>query len=149
MKYQCCGVISYEDYRNGYFYNTYNKYTIVSVVPNSCCIYRDQTSSLVQCKMKSVNIFRKGCYDILMFWMDSYGAIITSILIVGGVLDLIFSLIFSNITRQIKNLKQRQFIERNLIKHKINNYQFGQNISNRQFDTNTLDETMSYVETKT
>lgn len=99
--------------------------------------------------MKSVNIFRKGCYDILMFWMDSYGAILTSILIVGGVLDLIFSLIFSNITRQIKNLKQRQFIERNLIKHKINNYQFGQNISNRQFDANTLDETMSYVETKT
>ena len=128
--------------------NLYNKYTIVSVVPNSCCIYRDQTSSLVQCKMKSVNIFRKGCYDILMFWMDSYGAIIASILIVGGLLDILFSVIFSNITRQIKNLKQRQYIERNLLKHKINNYQIEKNIRNDVFDTNTLDETMSYVETK-
>lgn len=146
INYQCCGVISYEDYRNGYFYNTYNKYTIVSVVPNSCCIYRDQTSSLVQCKMKSVNIFRKGCYDILMFWMDSYGAIITSILIVIGILDLIFSVIFLNITRQIKNLKQRQFIEKNLLKHKIN--QFCSSSRHDIFDTNTLDETMSNIETK-
>jgi hypothetical protein len=68
INYQCCGVNSYEDYRNGFFYNSVNQYTIVSVVPNSCCIYRDQSTQLRQCKMNTVNIYRKGCYDILMFW---------------------------------------------------------------------------------
>lgn len=149
INYQCCGVNSYEDYRNGYFYNSYNKYTIVSVVPNSCCIYRDQSTQLRQCKMKSVNIYRKGCYDILMFWMESYGSIITSVTICIGALHIVFSVISTRITNQIKNLHRRKQAEKRLMKYKINNYMMSQNMSHSEFDANTIDETMSYVDTRT
>lgn len=149
INYQCCGVNSYEDYRNGYFYNSYNKYTIVSVVPNSCCIYRDQSSQLRQCKMKSVNIYRKGCYDILMFWMESYGSIITSLTICVGFLHMVFSAVSTRITNQIKNLNRRKIKEKRLMNHKLNNYHIGQNIRHMDFDTHTMDETMSYIDTRT
>lgn len=149
INYQCCGVNSYEDYRNGYFYNSYNKYTIVSIVPNSCCIYREQSSQLRQCKMKSVNIYRKGCYDILMFWMEQFGAIICSVTICIGVLHIIFSIASTRITNQIKRLHHRKQTEKKLLKYKLNNYMISQNVMQGDFDTSTIDETMSYVDTKT
>lgn len=149
INYQCCGVNSYEDYRNGYFYNSYNKYTIVSIVPSSCCIYRDQSTQLRQCKMKSVNIYRKGCYDILMFWMEQYGAIICSVTICVGVLHIIFSIISTRIVNQIKSLNARKLAEKRLTKHKLNNYMLNPDILHANFDTSTIDETMSYVDTKT
>lgn len=81
--------------------------------------------------------------------MESYGAIITSLTICVGFLHVVFSIISTRISRQINNLKERQQAEKKLLKHKINNYMISQNVRHADFDTNTIDETMSYVDTKT
>ena len=109
VKYQCCGVASYEDYRNGFYYNSFNKYTIVSVVPNSCCVYREQqqlSSQPTRCQMKSVNIYRKGCYDILMWWMECFGTLIGIVTLVSGAISIVQGFFVIMFYKQIELYKR-------------------------------------------
>ena len=163
-------MVSFEDYRNGYYYNTYNKYTIVNIVPNSCCIFREQLSQLTQCQMKSVNIYRKGCYEILMWWMESFGSIISGLTLIIGLLYLLAALISGIIVDRLKKLrvvlrqkaydKKNRLADKKLSSSSINYIEkdvgdscggYGKNRlrNDYYFDTTTLEETMSYVETKT
>ena len=80
--------------------------------------------------------------------MESYGSIITSLTICVGAVHLLFCVISTRIIMQIRDLKKRQMNEKKLIKYKINNYQISQNVRHADFDTNTIDETMSYIDTK-
>jgi hypothetical protein len=81
--------------------------------------------------------------------MESYGTIITSITICVGALDLLFSVIATKVVVSVRNFKNRQMLEKQLLKHKMNSYQINQNSMHGNFDTNTIDETMSYIDTKT
>lgn len=123
-------------------------------MPNSCCIYREQLSQLTQCQMKSVNIYRKGCYDILMWWMESFGTIISGITIIIGLLYLVAALVTGVICDRLKKLRialrQKEFDKMNrLSSHThVNVIETKNRLRNDYYDTNTLEETMSYVETK-
>jgi hypothetical protein len=115
--------------------------------------------------MKSVNIFRKGCYDILMWWMDTFGIIIATITIVAGVGYTLAMMIALNILLKLREIKSRlqQDREKKIIEHKIRNFYERNNpigdincgVVNynnpncEKLDTNTLEETISYIETKT
>ena len=156
-------MISYEDYRNGNFYNSYNKYTIVSVVPSSCCIYREPNNQLAQCKMKSVNIYRKGCYDILMFWMESFCTLIAALTLCAGAIYWLLMLVAVRISLQVREWRRRaaRAEKRSLVKHKMNAYHHTRQQKNERGvpytlpigdicmdDTSTLNETLSYIETR-
>ena len=119
--------------------------------------------------MKSVNIYRKGCYEILMWWMESFGNIISGVTIIIGLGYLLASLISGIIVDRLKKLRivlrQKAFDKRNkLADQKLSsssiNYiekDLGDSVgygksrlrNDYYFDTTTLEETMSYVETKT
>ncbi len=81
--------------------------------------------------------------------MEQYGAIICSITICVGALHILFSIVSVRIVNQIKTLHLRKLAEKRLTKHKLNNYMLNPDILQANFDTNTIDETMSYVDTKT
>ncbi len=81
--------------------------------------------------------------------MEQYGSIICSITICVGALHIVFSIVSMRIVIQIKTLHEKKLVEARLTKHKLNNYMFKPDIIQANFDTNTIDETMSYIETKT
>lgn len=142
INYQCCGINGYEDYRNGFYYNSFNKYTIVSIVPQSCCIYREQGQSN-QCQMKSVNIYRKGCYEILMWWFETVGGLISAIAIVFGFLCFIeaimFTCFYTQIAHYISEVKKKQ---KNLKGNPFKTFE-------KYLDTDTLQDTISCDESRT
>ncbi len=135
-------MVGYEDYRNGFYYNSFNKYTIVSIVPQSCCIYREQGQSN-QCQMKSVNIYRKGCYDILMWWMETFGAVISAITICFGLLSifeaLMFGCFYTQIAHYISEVNKKQ---KNLKGSAFKTFE-------KYLDTDTLQDTISCDESRT
>jgi hypothetical protein len=140
INYQCCGVKSYEDYRNGFYYNSFNKYTIVSIVPNSCCIYSESSApnQPTKCQMKSVNIYRKGCYDILVWWMESFGLVIGSITLVFGVICFLLALAIYVIYSQICGYKAE--VAKKSARQRLRQFN---DLAVREFDTSTvLNETM-------
>lgn len=143
FKYQCCGVISHEDYRNGFYYNSFNKYTIVNIVPNSCCMFREANIP-TKCQMKSINIFRKGCYDILMWWMESFGILISCLCFIFGVIYVALSLIYIKVIHQIKSFKTK-IREKNL--RKMNKRKL-QSLENRFSNPNTTNDSISLAESK-
>lgn len=96
--------------------------------------------------MKSVNIYRKGCYDILMWWMETFGLVLSAITLVAGILNLIAAFIVLSIQRQIVNYKMEvRKKESRLRNMNINMSKFEKDY----YDTNTLDETVSVQESKT
>lgn len=82
-----------------------------------------------------------------MWWMESFGVLIACLTISFGAVDLIASFFYAKIINQIKKfkakVKQKQMenqIKRNL--HKLKQLDDGFS------DTNTMNESMSYVESK-
>ena len=150
---------SYEDYRNGFYYNSFNKYTIVSIVPASCCMYRDPNQPS-KCQMKSINIYRKGCYDILMWWMEVFGTLLTALNVGFGFLDLVAAFACFNILNQIKRWKRKLHEKAMLVNGRakaahnsylkqftcFNDSMLSDNINNT---LNTHNSSVSYIETKT
>ncbi|RMZ97876.1 tetraspanin-15 [Brachionus plicatilis] len=143
INYQCCGVVSYEDYRNGFYYNSFNKYTIVNIVPNSCCMFKEANMPS-KCQMQSINIFRKGCYDILMWWMESFGILISCLCFIFGFIYIILSLIFIKVINQIKSFKIK-IREKNLRKM---NKQKMKNLEERFSEANTTNDSISLAESR-
>ncbi len=81
-----------------------------------------------------------------MWWMETFGLVLSSITLVAGILNLIASFIVLSIQRQIVNYKmevrKKESRMRNL---NININKFEKDY----YDTNTLDETVSVQESKT
>jgi hypothetical protein len=106
---------------------------------------RDTVTS--KCQMKSINIYRKGCYDILMWWMESFGLMIASLTFLFGTLDIFATLICLNIFRQIKRLKEliNEKNEKIRIKMKTNNFrQFSYKMDQEnEMDAGDLDDAMT------
>lgn len=110
-----------------------------------------------------MNIELKGCYDILMWWMESFGTLIAALSIAFAVLYMFGSLVCLNIYRNIKRLKWivNEKEEGARIKAKVgkilDNFGLGgkqqQNNYQRNFNQDTMDstmnETISYVESRT
>jgi len=133
MNYECCGVISPKDYQNGYYYNTHIKYSQILQVPYSCCQFRENLNLLTQCQTNLLHVYRKGCYDILMIWLDRYGSIVASISMVMAFFHLLaFGFAVKNIGKIV--VKKTRRVQRQL---------FGS-----KYDTRTLDETLSNLETR-
>jgi hypothetical protein len=119
-------------------------------VPNSCCIYREgDQNQPTKCQMKSINVYRKGCYDILMWWMDSFGSIISSIGIVFGILNGISAGYFIMIYSQVRRLKIE--LKKKHLRLKNNAYNRMPALKPAAFDddTNTIMDNISCAESKT
>jgi hypothetical protein len=152
INYQCCGVVSYEDYRNGFYYNSFNKYTIVNIVPTSCCMYRDPNQPS-KCQMKSINIYRKGCYDILMWWMEVFGTLISVVNLSFGFLNLIAAFVCFSILGKIRLYKQKLKEKARSINNSRNSNKYLKNVSSFNdsmlSENHTITDSVSYIETKT
>lgn len=97
-----------------------------------------------KCQMKSINIFRKGCYDILMWWMESFGILISILCFIFGVLFVILSLVYVKVINQIKNFKAK-VREKNLRKM---NKQKMHKFDDRFSEANTTNDSISLAESR-
>ena len=115
-----------------------------------------------KCQMKSINIFRKGCYDILMWWMEVFGTLLCSLNVSFGFLNLLCAFACVNIINQIRTYKQKlkekneKLSNRRSLNTSIpNSYskylkQFTQfNDSFLSTENNTITDSISCIETKT
>ena len=146
--------MSHEDYRNGFYYNSFNKYTIVNIVPASCCMYRDPNQPS-KCQMKSINIYRKGCYDILMWWMEVFGTLIGALCFAFGFLNLLAACACFNILGQIRRFKRKIKEKNRMLTNRSADDRYLKrfahfNDSAMSENNNTIaTDSISYVETKT
>lgn len=143
--YECCGVSSYADYRNGYFYNRQNQLYFgqsFRQIPSSCCKIRNQIHLLDQCQISLQNYYAKGCYDILMIWLDKYGSIQASLSIILSFFHFLLALY---VLKQLKPLVKKKFTR------KDNNLKLGMKnrIQKQLYGSKyTLEETMSNLESQ-
>jgi hypothetical protein len=56
-----------------------------------------------------MNLNQRGCSDILLIWMENYGLIIGSFLIIGGILDIIFSILLITATSKLKSFMKIKY----------------------------------------
>ncbi len=81
-----------------------------------------------------------------MWWMETFGLVLSAITLVAGILNLIAAFIVLSIQRQIVNYK----LEVRKKESRLRNLNININKFEKDYyDTNTLDETVSVQESKT
>jgi hypothetical protein len=108
--------------------------------------------------MKSINIYRKGCYDILMWWMEVFGTLLTALNVSFGFLNLLCAFALFNILNQIRKyktkIKEKTTRLHNTSRSNINSIhnkylkQFTQFNDSFISENNTMTDTISYIETR-
>ena len=99
-------------------------------MPASCCAYRTQLAQVNQCQSNLVNAYRKGCYDILMIWLDRYGSLIGSIEMVMAFFHLISFIIGFRFCRWMEKERKRNLKERKLNHHVYDSSTLTERVSN-------------------
>lgn len=102
-------------------------------MPVSCCAYRTQLVQVNQCQSNLVNAYRKGCYDILMIWLDRYGSLIGSISMVMAFFHFICFILGFKFCRLIDKERKANLKERKRHQHVYDTTTLTDQVSNNDY----------------